>query len=125
METDGTVKILGGEQRLRTSTLIRQSPIQGESHLHFLGESEGRPEQGEEQEILQGKTDELDFAKQLQDDSMRNDEEAKDDFWRSQENALNVITFYTESHCKCRKKKHFLFRWSTSTLPEQHTRHWT
>ena len=24
-----------------------------------------------------------------------------------------------------RKKKHFLFRWSTSTLPEQHIRHWT
>ena len=29
------------DQELRTSTLIRQRPIQGESHLDFLGESEG------------------------------------------------------------------------------------
>ena len=39
---DGTVKIFGREQRLRTSTLTRD-----------------RPERGEEQEILQGKSDEL------------------------------------------------------------------
>ena len=32
---------LGGDRDLRTSTLIRQRPIQGESHLDFLGESEG------------------------------------------------------------------------------------
>ena len=37
-----TVKIFGREQRLRTSTLTRE-----------------RPERGEEQEILQGKSDEL------------------------------------------------------------------
>ena len=30
-----------GDQDLRTSTLIRERPIQGESHLDFLGESEG------------------------------------------------------------------------------------
>ena len=40
---DGTVKICGREQRLRTSTLTRE-----------------RPERGEEQEVLQGKSDELD-----------------------------------------------------------------
>ena len=34
-------KTLGGDQDLRTSTLIRQRPIQGESHVDFLGESEG------------------------------------------------------------------------------------
>ena len=34
-------KHLGGDQELSTSTLIRQRPIQGESHLDFLGESEG------------------------------------------------------------------------------------
>ena len=38
---DGRIKPLGGDQDLRTSTLIRQRPIQGESHLDFLGESEG------------------------------------------------------------------------------------
>ena len=38
---DGRIKLLGGDQDLRTSTLIRHGPIQGESHVDFLGESEG------------------------------------------------------------------------------------
>ena len=38
---DGRIKTPGGDQELRTSTSIRQRPIQGESHLDFLGESEG------------------------------------------------------------------------------------
>ena len=38
---DGRMKPLGGDQDPRTSTSIRQRPIQGESHLDFLGESEG------------------------------------------------------------------------------------
>ena len=38
---DGRIKTVGGDQELRTSTSIRQRPIQGESHLDFLGESEG------------------------------------------------------------------------------------
>ena len=38
---DGRIKPLGEDQDLRTSTLIRHRPIQGESHLDFLGESEG------------------------------------------------------------------------------------
>ena len=38
---DGRIKTLGGDQDLRTSTSIRQCPIQGESHIDFLGESEG------------------------------------------------------------------------------------
>ena len=38
---DGLIKIIGGDQELRTSTLIRQRPIRGESHLDFLGESAG------------------------------------------------------------------------------------
>ena len=61
---DGTVKIFGGEQRLRTSTLTPE-----------------RPERGEEQVILQGMSDELDSPTQLQDDSTWGDEEAEDDFW--------------------------------------------
>ena len=61
---DGTVKIFGREQRLRTSTLTRE-----------------RPERAQEQETLRGKSDELDSPTQLQDDSTRYDEEAKDDFW--------------------------------------------
>ena len=38
---DGRIKILGGDQDLRTSTLVRHRPIQGESNIDFLGESEG------------------------------------------------------------------------------------
>ena len=38
---DGRIKIPGGDQELRTSTLIRPRPIQGEGHVDFLGESEG------------------------------------------------------------------------------------
>ena len=38
---DGRIKPLGGDQDLRTSTLIRQRSIRGESRLDFLRESEG------------------------------------------------------------------------------------
>ena len=38
---DGRIKPLGGDQDLRTSTSIRQRPVQEESHIDFLGESEG------------------------------------------------------------------------------------
>ena len=38
---DGRIKTLGGDQELRTSTLIRHRPIQGESNIDFLGDSEG------------------------------------------------------------------------------------
>ena len=38
---DGRIKTLGGDEDLRTSTLIRPRPIQGESNIDFLGESEG------------------------------------------------------------------------------------
>ena len=61
---DGTVKIFGREQRLRTSTLARD-----------------RPERGEEQEILRGKSDGLSTPTPHQDDSTLDDEEAKSDFW--------------------------------------------
>ena len=37
---DGRIKLLGGDQDLRTSTSIRDRPIRGESHVDFLGESE-------------------------------------------------------------------------------------
>ena len=53
---DGTVKVFGRQQRLRTSTLDRD-----------------RPERGEEREILQGKSDELHSPNPLQEDSTRDD----------------------------------------------------
>ena len=42
---DGRITTLGGDQDLRTSPLIRHRPIQGESNIYFLGESEGSPPQ--------------------------------------------------------------------------------
>ena len=38
---DGRIKTLGGDQDLRTSTLVRHRPIRGEGRVDFLGESEG------------------------------------------------------------------------------------
>ena len=38
---DGRIKFVGGDQELRTSTLVRHRPIHGESDIDFLGESEG------------------------------------------------------------------------------------
>ena len=38
---DGRIKTPGGDQELRTSTLVRHRPSQGESNIDFLGESEG------------------------------------------------------------------------------------
>ena len=38
---DGRITLSGRDQELRTSRWIRQRPIQGDSHLDFLGESEG------------------------------------------------------------------------------------
>ena len=39
--SDGRIETLGGDQDLRTSTLVRHRPIEGESNIDFLGESEG------------------------------------------------------------------------------------
>ena len=38
---DGRLKFVRGDQELRTSTLIRDHPTQGEDQQFFLGESEG------------------------------------------------------------------------------------
>ena len=62
---DGTVKIFGREQGVRTSTFTWDRPEQGE----------------EEQEILQGKSYELHSSTPLQEDSTRDNEEAESDFW--------------------------------------------
>ena len=55
------LKTPGGDQDLRTSTLIRPRPIQRESHNDFLGESEGSLPQSY--------------------DSLPDAGEAKNDFW--------------------------------------------
>ena len=40
---DGRIIFAGGDQELRTSTLIRDHPIRGQSQRDFAGESEGSP----------------------------------------------------------------------------------
>ena len=61
---DGTVQIFGWEPRLRTSILTRD-----------------RPERGEESKNLQGKSHEWYAPSNHEEDSTRDDEEAKNDFW--------------------------------------------
>ena len=61
---DGTVQIFWRERRLRTSTLTRDCP-----------------ERGEEQEILQGNSDEWYAPSNHEEDSTRDDEEARNYFW--------------------------------------------
>ena len=96
---DGTVQIFGRERRLRTSTVTRN-----------------RQQQGKEQKILQGKSDESHFKK-TQRWMMR---KLKNTSGLLQEISFIAITWNSESNCTCREKNHFLFRWNTSTLPERH-----
>ena len=61
----------------------------------------------------------------IQDDSSRDDEEVKTDFWTITGEIFYRNHVEPESNCTCREKHHFLFQWSTSTLPEQHIHLWT
>ena len=79
--TDGRIKTPGGDQELRTSTLVRPRPIQGESHIDFLGESEGSLPQPH--------------------GSLPDAGEAIHDFWS--------ITLNPESNFTRREKNHSLF----------------
>ena len=85
------VKVSGGDQRLRTSILIRD-----------------RPDRGEEQEVCRGRSDGLSSPTPLQDDSTRNDAEAKNYF-------LSITgDFICRHHVEPRVKQtvhknHFLF----------------
>ena len=90
---DGTVKIFEGDLRLRPSTLIRD-----------------RSERGEKQEILQGESVEWFSPSHLQEDSTRDDEEAKNDFRTiTGDSNLPSSRWNLESNCTWPKKNHFLF----------------
>ena len=88
--TDGRIKTPGGDKELRTSTLIRPRPIQGEGHVDFLGESEGSLPQPH--------------------DSLPDAGEAIDDFGPCQETSYTAITLNPESNFTRREKNHSLFR---------------
>ena len=105
---DGTVKVFGGDQRLRTSTLIRD-----------------RPDWGEEQGNLQRGLDALSSPTPRQDDSTRDDAEAKMTSRLLREISFIAITWNLESkNCMCRENNHFQIHSSTSTLPEIHIHRW-
>ena len=95
---DGRIKLLGEDQDRRTSTSIRHRPIQGESHIDFLGESEGSlpPPQ----------------------DSFPDAGDAIDDFVPFQETSYTAITLNPESNFTRREKNHSLFHSSTLTFTE-------
>ena len=83
---DGKVKISGGDQNLRTSTLIRDSPDRGEEREDLRGESDGSPPPQ---------------------DSLSGDGEARNDFWYlCQGTTFTVITLNRESNCTCRLEDH-------------------
>ena len=86
---DGRIKTLGGDQDLRTSTLVRHRPIQGESNIDFLGESEGSlpPPQ----------------------DSFPDAGEAINDFWSMSGNFIYRHHGEPESNFTRREKNHSLF----------------
>ena len=87
---DGRTKFVGGDQELRTPTLIREHPIRGESYVDFLGESEGS------------------LLPPLQ-DSLPDACEAVNDFWSMSGNLFTAITLNPESNLTRREKNHSLF----------------
>ena len=86
---DGRIKTLGGDQNLRTSALVRHRPIQGESNIDFLGESEGSLPQPQ--------------------DSLPDAGEAMHDFGPCQETSYTAITLNPESNFTRRERNHSLF----------------
>ena len=92
---DGRIKTPGRDQELRTSTLIRPRPIQGEGHVDFLGESEGSLPQSHDSLPVAG--------------------EAINDFWSCREASYTAITLNHESNFTPRERNHSLFHSNTLT----------
>ena len=86
---DGRIKTPGGDQELRTSTLIRPRPIRGEGHVDFLGESEG--------------------SLPPPHDSLPDAGEAINASGPCQETSYTAITLNPESNFTRREKNHSLF----------------
>ena len=87
---DGSLKLDGEDQDLRTSTLIWDSPDRGEEQDNLRGESEGSSS-------IHVKTHRGMMVK------------PKLIFGPFQAISFIVITLYKESNCTCRLKNHFLF----------------
>ena len=83
------IKPFGGDQDLRTSTLIRDRPIRGEGHFDFLGESEGSFPQPH--------------------DSLPDAGDAMNDFWSMSGNFIYRHHVNQESNFTRREMNHSLF----------------
>ena len=101
---DGRIKTLGGDQDLRTSTLVRHRPIRGESNIDFPGESEGSLPQPQ--------------------DSLPDAGEAINDFWSMSGNFIYRPHVEPRVKLYSPREESFLFHWSTLTYPELLTRIW-
>ena len=101
---DGRIKTPVGDQELRTSTLILQRPIQGESHVDFLGESEGSLPQPH--------------------DSLPDAGEATNDFWSMSGIFIPPSRWTKSQTVLAERKNHSPFHWNTLTLPELLKRIW-
>ena len=86
---DLRIKIPGGDQELRTSTLVRHRPIQGESNIDFLVESEGSLPQPQ--------------------DSFPDAGEAINDFWSMSGSFIYRHHVNPESNFTRRERNHSLF----------------
>ena len=93
---DGKVKLSGGDQVLRTSTLIRDRPERGEEQENLLGESDG--------------SSRTSFQVASPDDG-----EARNDFWSISGHYMYVITSNPESNFTRREKNHSQCHYNTLT----------
>ena len=104
--TDGRITLSGRDQELRTSTLIREHPIRGESQRDFLGESE----KGLHHHYLK-----THFWKPVKHEMI---------FGLFLETSQTAITLNPESNFTRREKNHSLFHGNTLTYPELQERIW-
>ena len=95
---NGRIKTPGEDQELRTSTLVRHRPIQGEGNIDFLGESEGSLPQPQ--------------------DSLPGAGEAINDFWSMSGSFIYRHHVEPRVELTRREKNHSLFHCSTLTYPE-------
>ena len=102
---DGTVKIFGREQRLRTYSSIWE-----------------RPERRQEQEVLRGESDELFRSTPRQDDSTLDDSETRSDFWSSYGSFHLSSSRWAKSQTLLAERRIISYS-AEATLPEQHIRH--
>ena len=107
---DRTVKVSGGDQRLRAPTLIRDRPDRGEEQGILHAEPDGFSSNPHQQSSFCDVKD--------QDDSTLDDGEARNDFWSISGDFIYRHHVGPRSNFSCREKNRFLFHWNISTLPE-------